>query len=159
MRWATQNNTELILIVYPYHGQLLVMIDELGLWPLFEEWKRRIVNIMEEEVGDSQHRIAFIDFSGFSEYATEKIPSRNDKKSTTQWYWEAGHFKKELGDIVLEKALTSSPIQDNSTQFGTKLHSSNIEQHLSNLRSAKDHFRKENPEFVADIQTIVQRIK
>lgn len=157
VRWATRNNAELRLIVYPYHGQLLVLIDELGLWPLFEEWKRRIVDIIEEEGGPTQANIVLIDFSGFSAYTTEQIPSKNDKRSSPQWYWEAGHFKKELGNVMLNTAIRRYALEGSSTGFGTELHRSNIDHHLAALRSAKDHFRQASPELVADVHTMVQR--
>lgn len=107
---AGQMRAEVKLVIYPYHAQILAMFEEAGLWPLFEEWKRQLV----EQVGAANRnnpdtRIVLVDFSGFGQYNCERIPTRNEVRGTTQWYWEAGHFKKELGDIVLDRLISASP--------------------------------------------------
>lgn len=156
VRWATQNKAELQLIIYPYHAQLLVLIDELGLWPLFEEWKRQIAGIIEEETGNTQSRVTLIDFSGLSKYATEAVPPKNDKKTATRWYWEAGHFKKELGDQMLNEILlpTSKP---SPNPFGKKLTQENISLHNIALRKEMDTFQVSDTKVVSEIKEIVQQ--
>jgi hypothetical protein len=156
VRWAVQNNAEVRLVIYPYHAQLLIMIDELGLWPLFEEWKRQILRILDEEAPqfDSRERIILIDFSGFSSYAQEPIPVKGDKKSITNWYWEAGHFKSELGDIILRQILSKSQ-SHSSNPFGVNLNSLNIDQHIGLLRVSKDNFRACHEDMVTEIRAMV----
>lgn len=99
---TAQSNGAINLIIYPYHSQILVLFEETGLWPMFEKWKRLLMN----EISAAQKRhphisIKLYDFSGFSHFNCERIPSLDDLESTTYWYWEAGHFKKALGDVVL----------------------------------------------------------
>ncbi len=160
VRWAVQNNAELRLVIYPYHAQLLVMIDELGLWPLFEEWKRQILRIIEEEAtqGNARERITLIDFSEFSSYAQEPIPAKGDKRSTTHWYWEAGHFKTELGDIMLRRIFSANP-PHNSTAFGVDLNRPNLEQHIHMLSVSKDEYRAGHVDLVVDVRGIVANAK
>ena len=158
VRWAVQNKAELRLIVYPYHAQLMLLIDELGLWPVFEDWKRGVMRLIEEEAGEARDRVVFMDFSGFSGYTTEKIPVRKDRKASTQWYWEAGHFKKALGDVMLGRILAASPADDQA-DFGIPLRGADLESHLVSLRSARDHFRRSNPEMVHEVRTMIDTVR
>lgn len=156
VRWSLRNDAQLRLVIYPYHAQLLVMIDELGLWELFDEWKRQMLRIVEEETagGSARGRIALIDFSGFSVYAQEPIPARDDKQSTTRWYWEAGHFKTELGNIMLKQMLSGSA-QPDPGAFGVELNTLNIERHIERLHGSRDAFRAGHPEMVAEVRGMV----
>lgn len=101
---AGKDKRVLQLVIYPYHAQLLALFEQTGLWPLFEDWKRRLA----EEVAQAQHdypdsHISLWDFSGFSSYQCEPIPAKGDRRTSTRWYWEAGHFKNALGQLVLER--------------------------------------------------------
>lgn len=151
VRWAAENDAELRLVIYPYHAQLLIMIDELGLWPLFEEWKRQIHRIVAGEQASASNRISLIDFSGFSSYAQDPIPPKGDKKTPTRWFWEAGHFKRELGDIMLPQCVSGG-----AKEFGIALTGRNIEQHLAQLSAGKRDFRTGNSAMVAEISDLVR---
>lgn len=115
---ATQ--ADIKLVIYPYHAQLLAMLEAAGLWPLFDEWKSRLV--LEVAAVKEQHpaaQLSLTDFSGFGAYNCERIPAANDRGAATRWYWEAGHFKKALGDIVLRRVM--SPMAPGDGQFGMPL--------------------------------------
>jgi hypothetical protein len=104
MAIAAQDGIELQIVIYPYHAQMLAMFEQSGLWPAFEEWK----GILTREVdaarrNDPDAHISLWDFSGFSPFQCESVPARNDKTSVTRWYWEAGHFKQDLGDLILAR--------------------------------------------------------
>ena len=55
------------------------------------------------------------DFSGLSTETLEPIPDRLDRRTRMKYYWEAGHFKKELGDQIIGRVL-GEPLN-----FGVKL--------------------------------------
>ena len=122
---ATRSGIEVKLVVYPYHGQVLALFEGAGLWPAFEDWKLQVTR----EVAAVRQRypaakVKFFDFSGYSSHSCERIPTDGDRKTETRWYWEGGHFKKELGEIVLERIL-SGPDKDSlelsGSRFGTEL--------------------------------------
>lgn len=121
LQQAAANGAQMTLVIYPYHAQLLAMLDAAGLWPLFEQWKQQLV----QEIGavQSSHpgaAIALYDFSGFGPYNCERIPAAAERHLATRWYWEAGHFKKALGDIVLARVLSQS---GDAPSFGMRLDS------------------------------------
>ena len=157
VRWSAENNTELRLVIYPYHAQLLLLIDEIGLWPTFEEWKRQILRIItEESLKSSESNIALIDLSGFSEFSEEAIPGKEDKKTATKWYWEAGHFKKELGDHILSCCIFQKP-EFSTRKFGVILNTDNIETELNRTRIDKSAFVLKNPMLKSEISAVVHK--
>ena len=43
------------------------------------------------------------DFSGYNSLTTEDVPPDGDSETQMKWYWESSHYKKELGDLVLDR--------------------------------------------------------
>lgn len=161
---AAQYNSEINLIIYPYHAQILALFEETGLWPAFVEWKRSLVNEIDAvKQHYSNARVTLYDFSGYSRYNCERIPSIEDRKTSTQWYWEAGHFKKELGDIILKRifATKESSRKINGEQdkfqpsFGFELNKSNF--FINQSRIAQEHSDCVNayPELFAEVTSLV----
>jgi hypothetical protein len=102
---AAQPRVAVDLVIYPYHAQLLALFERARLWPRFEAWKEILVE--EAEAGRRRHpgaRIAIHDFSGYGAIQCEAIPAPGSA-ARTRWYWEAGHFKPALGDIVMARVL------------------------------------------------------
>lgn len=107
---AADSGADIKLVIYPYHAQMLALFESAGLWPLFEQWKRGVVR----EVAELRRlrpgvQVALVDFSGFGPYNCEPIPRNDQRTAETSWYWEAGHFKKALGDLVLQRLMTGAP--------------------------------------------------
>ena len=160
VRWSLKNQVELRMVIFPYHAQLLVMIDELGLWPLFEEWKRQVTRVIDQEraIYQSGPQVKLVDFSGFSRFATEPVPKKGDLDTEVKWYWEAGHFKRELGDLVVTRCLELG-VADKDDGFGFMVDARNIEAHLQRLRSDKELFITANLNLVQEVSELVSRAK
>lgn len=118
---AAQQGTTVELLIYPYHAQLMTMLEHSGLWPAFEQWKLRLLR----EIARVQHtypqaRIALWDFSGYGPLQCEHIPARGDL-SATSWYWESGHFKAALGDLMLARLFGGAGAAPLPDGFGVRL--------------------------------------
>ncbi|PJJ18381.1 hypothetical protein CLU90_1570 [Janthinobacterium sp. 67] len=129
---ATQADVK--LVIYPYHAQMLAMFEAAGLWPLFEEWKAQLV----QEIGAVRARypdarISLTDFSGYGPYNCEPIPAANERGTATRWYWEAGHFKKALGDIVLRRVMSPQDSAPDDGQFGMSLDGASLAQNRERI--------------------------
>lgn len=122
---ATKNNADVKLLIYPYHAQILAMIEHAGLWNLFELWKSQLAGeVAALKRANPEIKLTLYDFSGFGPITCEHIPLKSEKgRSDTQWYWEAGHFKKKLGDVVIQKMLQRSELNLES-DFGAVLDAS-----------------------------------
>ena len=121
---ATQGDSTTYIIIYPYHAEIRLMIERLGMGQLFADWKRLVVGIAETNTNRGG-KVEVWDFSGVAPETLEIIPAKGDRKTHLTHYWEAGHFKKELGDLVIDRLLGK---QNN---FGIKLDSKNLESWLA----------------------------
>jgi hypothetical protein len=151
---AREGGTELHLIIYPYHAQLLFMFEQAGLWALFEQWKRQLAEIATESDG----AVVLWDFSGFSDYSTEAIPLARDTRSPVRWYWEAGHFKKPLGDVILEEVLSAAGGKA-ARGLGKRLNEKNVDEEIERARRGRDEFVRQNGALVAEIRALMNRAR
>ncbi len=74
------------------------------------------------------------------------------------WFWEATHFKKELGDLVLDRIWEhQKPGRIVDPGFGILISSRNIETHLKQIRSDRQVWRKLFPKDVQEIEKMSQQ--
>jgi hypothetical protein len=162
---AAEHGADVKLIIYPYHAQILALFEETGIGLSFEEWK----TLVTREVSGAQLRhprasIGLFDFSGFGNYNCERIPAQGDRVTATRWYWEAGHFKKELGDVVLDVVLSApanslrmvGAVQDKLNTFGFELNESNSAINRRRIDLERSECMRNYPELFAEAATLVQ---
>lgn len=124
------------LVIYPYHAQIRLVMKRLALDGLFRDWKRDLVQMADASAGRQgagASTVSVWDFSGVSPYTTEAIPAAGDRQTRLQNYWEAGHFKKALGDHVLSRVLGQTG------DFGVQLNATMLEPWLDRDGAAVDH--------------------
>lgn len=101
-----RERTEVHLVIYPYHAQLMEMFEEVGLQGALDEWRRLLVREADRaRARNDGARITVWDFSGYGPEQCERIPAAGDRRSTTRWYWEGGHFKSTLGELMLQRMV------------------------------------------------------
>ncbi len=143
------SGTEVIVFMSPLHALQFETYDALGMYPRYESWKRRMVDIVESISENSKAKVQLWDFGGYNSITTEQIPDKN-ASNQMRYYWEMSHYKSETGALVLNKILGNSLNQLNvPIDFGIKLSKQNIEQHLLNVRQARDLYRAQNPNEIA----------
>jgi hypothetical protein len=118
---AARQRTDIQLVIYPYHAQLMAMLEQTGLWPAFEQWKLRLLReIARVNLAYPQARIVLWDFSGYGAFQCERIPPKGDLAATT-WYWESGHFKAALGEMMLARVFGPVGTVPVAPDFGVRL--------------------------------------
>jgi hypothetical protein len=145
-----QNGIELRLFTYPYHAHLLEIFRITGHWSAFEEWKRAIVQILAEESATSgKPAFELWDFSELNAYTTETVPAQGDRRSSTRWYWESGHFKNALGSLMLQRMLnhTTQPVD-----LGVLLTSANLDTDITTLQSQALSYRSSHSQELAELE-------
>jgi hypothetical protein len=106
MRLCRQHGIELRLFTYPYQAHMLDTFAKTGHAPGLALWKRALAKTLADEAAASvQPAFALWDFSTLSAITAEAVPQQGDRKSSMRWYWEAGHFKSELGGVMLVQML------------------------------------------------------
>lgn len=160
---AASINSEVIVVIYPYHAQILALFEQLGFLPVFNQWKAEILNEMESISPLASGNISLLDFSGFAEQQCERIPAKGDLLSSTKWYWEAGHFKNALGDIVIKNSLTLSADTPHSSSipssFGTRLIKTNLVANQDRIRIEREACFKNYPELFEEAQLLIGSLR
>jgi hypothetical protein len=120
---AARGKTDVHLIIYPYHAQLMAMMEQTGLWPVFEQWKLRLLReVARFNAAHPGARIVLWDFSGYGMLQCEPIPAKGDVVHATRWYWESGHFKAALGERILARVFGAA---SGAEELGFRLNPAN----------------------------------
>jgi hypothetical protein len=145
-----RDRTEVHLVIYPYHAQLMAMFEEAGLLPTMDEWKRLLVREADAVRGRYPGaRVSVWDFSGYGTMRCERIPAPGDTRSTTQWYWEAGHFKSTLGERILQRIL------GDETPFGVRLAADNLDANRQRIAAERAQCAAANPQVFAGARDLI----
>jgi hypothetical protein len=158
VRRAMACGDRIVLITYPYHAHMLTRFVEVGLWPAFDDWKRLMVRTVQREAGDgaSAARVRLFDFAYFSDVARQASPRPSQRDQTSPWYWEAGHFKKELGDQMLLQMLEEpEPARHRSPVAAVDLRHRSLDDWLEEVRAQLDRYRRERPDEVNAVRIAV----
>jgi hypothetical protein len=147
---ARARGITLRLVLYPYHVHTLMLFQLTGLWPAYEDWKRELVRRVDAARGTMD--VELWDFTGFSPYTAEQVPRPGDTRTELQWYWEAGHFKKSLGDLLVGNVFDA---QNRNEPWGSRLTARNLDEILREQRAARDEYRRERPDDVTDLEALV----
>jgi len=138
---------DLKLFISPPHAQHQEIIRVLGLWPLFEQWKRELVRILGEENYTSQ----LWDFSGYNSMTTDDISTEGE-----HYYKDSTHYKPNLGGLILSRIFhyhgKSVP-----ADFGYVLTSDNIEKYLLMIRVGQKKYRVNYPDQVMEIESMAKK--
>lgn len=156
MALCRQNHIALHLIIYPYHTHLLEIIRITGHWSAFESWKREIVHIVGTARSNQEKPVQVWDFSMINKFTSEAVPLANDRGTVMHWYWEAGHFKRELGDMILNRIFARA---DEINDFGVLLTSDNVDRQITAMRAQELTYRQNHAQDMEELETIATNIK
>ena len=142
VRFVRQSGVDVQFYLEPVHARMLLALQYAGLWPQFEDWKRGIVKVLAEEGEESgQSQFPVWDFSGFNAITSEHLPDVDDKSTALRWFWEAAHYKRETGDLILDRVLDyHAPGRVVPGDFGMRLSSENIKSWLVATREAGQNY-------------------
>ncbi|MDM8560821.1 hypothetical protein QUF82_18460 [Thiotrichales bacterium HSG14] len=146
------------LFISPIHAWQLEALRIMGLYATFEQWKRDLVTIIARNAAQYPNSPVYPlwDFTGYNSMTTEAIPAQSEQ--VMQWYWESSHFKKELGDLVLDRLFSyQSPKRVVPNDFGELIHNDNIEAHLLKLRKEQQHYHQTHPQDIAKIEALAKK--
>ena len=157
---AYREHISLKLLISPSHARQWETLAAAGLWDKWEEWKRHLVQMNEDEAQRTgQTPFPLWDFSGYNSISTETVPVLDDTETIMRWYFESSHYTPATGNLVLNRIFnlksTDLTVPDD---FGTLLTSRNIDTHLAHIRAAREHYRQTHPEDVAEIEAMAREV-
>ena len=158
---AYQDGIDLRMAISPCHARQWQILEASGLWPRFEDWKRTLVMINEEEAKlAGKAPFPLWDFGNYNELTTEPVPPLGDAITPMRWYWDSSHYKKELGDLMLDEIFGyHSPGRVVPGNLGILINSQNIENHLLIIRADSQIYKETHPDDIKEIQDIAKTVK
>jgi hypothetical protein len=124
-----------IVFINPVHADRLEMLDLLGDWQAFEEWKRELVALAARYQGkDGGSRIPLWDFSGYDSYSTEPVSVGGQ---SMHYFWEPSHYTPALGAAIVKRIFGVG-----DEHFGVLLSPESIEPHITAIREQRRLYRK-----------------
>lgn len=150
---ARRDGVQLRLFISPEHAQLEEAAAMLGLWPVFEQWKRELVKIAGDD--GKNNPVQLWDFSGYNSITTDPPPTAESER-TSRRFWDSHHYKKEVGDMILSRVFG---VQDTGVRipgdFGTRLTSRNIERRLKHIRDDQRLYRQTHSAELKDLEKFI----
>jgi hypothetical protein len=120
------HDIKLTLAIAPHHADAMELYWRDGLWPRVEQLKTELTTLVAAQNG----AVTLWDFLDYSAFNTEPIPPAGDRRTPTAWFWESTHFKKPLGEIMIQRMFgTGAP------PFGTELTLDNLAAHNAEIRA------------------------
>lgn len=129
--------THVMLLVNPVHASRLELLDQLGYWTAYENWKRDLVALAERYSGGGLKQTQLWDFSGYDSYSTESVPPDGHEM---RWYDDSDHYNIALGHMEISRLFGSG-----DPNFGTLLTNENIESHLMAIRAQQRQYHAKHP--------------
>jgi hypothetical protein len=98
------------------------------------EWKREVLQTVCSVAGEaSAAPFPVWDFNYVNPFTTEPVPAAGDLVSLPRWFWDPSHFRRELGEVILDRVF-GVPRQDPDQQaFGVLLAPDSLEEHLARI--------------------------
>lgn len=129
------NNIKLDLVFGPSHITQWEAFDYYLGYDTFLKWKKDIV-LLVESLAKYKNKYSFriTDFSVYHELTSEEIPINPNQRM--KFHVEGSHYTSTLGTIVLDRLIDKSSYND----FGIVINSSNIEEHIKNLKKDRKEF-------------------
>lgn len=162
IRLAKKKNIDLDLYISPSHARQWELIRAAGLWPLFETWKRALVNILEEEYPRSPEKNEYRlwDFSGYTSITTEALPNTSGSSHDMKYYRDSSHFSPETARLVLNRIFAEKSRKfDFPADFGVAINKNNIDSHLAAIRKQQTQYQVTHPDEILEIETLVASLK
>jgi hypothetical protein len=160
LRRAYAAGTDLRLYVTPLHTAMHEVFIAIGLGERYEFWIKELVRINEEEAARANRSpFPLWDFSDPNTITSEPIPPAGDP-SPMRWHWEFSHYRKETGDLILDRIFEhSNPARNLPGDFGVRLTGENVDTHLARARVKLADWVAANAKVASEIVTAVRNPK
>ncbi len=129
--FARTHDVKLTLVIAPHHVDALELDWRAGLWPRVEQLKTELTALTS--AGDAA--VTVWDFLDYSTFNTEAVPPAGDRRTPMSWFWEPTQFKKQLGDVMIQRMFGSdAPV------FGAVLTPDTVAVRNENIRTQRQTF-------------------
>jgi|CXWL01.1.fsa_nt_gi hypothetical protein len=144
--FAREQGIKLFVYTSPSHARAQVLIAQAGLWPAYEQWKTDVVMSL------AANKVPLWEFGGADpRFTAEVVPAQGDKSSRMKWYWESSHYRREMGDVALERVL-GAPEREETRGFGVPLTPANVVPELERVKAEIEAWKTAHPEELQEME-------
>lgn len=130
LRRAEAQGQRAVLYISPVHALHLAAIGQAGVWPEFENWKRALLQEVEEAQARGADAVLW-DFARLNELTSIPLPSENDDPWNGPFY-DSHHIRPEMGSRMLNQMLAA----EGASSWGIRLATGNVEEELARQKAA-----------------------
>ena len=152
---AKEYGFALDLFIPPEHVTELLLYKEGGIWPLFEKFKRGVLNARQDAQMKYSMDIRLFDFAQIDEVTTQSVESVDNHTLYDPRFSDPVHFRAGIGDMLMARLLKCSVPTSVPEGFGVQLHADNIEVHLANERGKLEAYRARHGDLVRTISNTI----
>jgi len=107
---------EVYIFTNPFHDSFWDLLRTQNHMPAYDDWMQSMESLVRAHPEAS---IELWDFSGDSAYIHEPVPAAGVRSGPLQWFWEPAHYRRELGDIMINAMLSKRC--DTNVSFGRQI--------------------------------------
>jgi hypothetical protein len=145
--YCRKRKIRLVVLWAPSHVRSLALLEEAGLWPELERFKRALAERSEA--------FELWEFGGADPRSTaEEVPPPGDTTTRTRWYWESSHYRKELGDVVLTRVL-GKQVEEAWAGWGEPVTPRTAPRVLARVASELAAWKSAHPRDVAELKRVL----
>ena len=159
---AKESEADVWLFIQPTHVYLLEVLKTLGMMEEYEKWRHRLIDLVESVNKKYPKSLKFPlwDFSGYNTVTMDEVPPAEELKRPMDWYYDVGHFKKSLGDLIQDRIFNYSDAERVVPKdFGIQINSKNIDLYQSAQRSKQMEYMLVHQEEIKELTGRVNVIK
>jgi hypothetical protein len=132
---AETGGVNLQIFISPTHAAQWEAMRNSALYPTFDEWKRRLVEITP-----------VWDFSGYNEVSGEPLVQ------VMRFYLESSHYLPNVGDMILRRIYAEST-EDPPTGFGQYMTRENVATLIERFHIERERWAASRPDEVRQYET------
>ena len=148
IRLAHDHGAQVIVFIQPSYVDQLEILRQSGLTPAYNAWKTEVARTVAE-ASTPQDPVPLWDFSGYSPYTTESLPTPA-VTTPLEWFWEPIHYREALADLLIRRMLAPEA-KDGANDLGVQITPATLPAHLAEIE-------RQQREWVATHQPDVDRI-
>ena len=145
---AYAQEINLKIVISPSHARIWEVLFAAGMWQTWEDWKRALLTIIEEEAARAGAApFPLWDFSGYNTITTEDLP--RNPGLPMQWYLDGSHFNLQVGGMMLTRIFDANgaPVPPD---FGRRLTLETMDAALADIRRARAEYAVQFPDDVSE---------
>ncbi|HEY8260798.1 MAG TPA: hypothetical protein VIG55_06265 [Methylosinus sp.] len=155
IRHARARGVAVDVVCMPSHVARRAMFDLAGLQPKYEEWKRRLAEVVAEAGAGDGPPVRGFDFCEAGEIARAAFQPAGPL-DRSPLFFELVHPKPVIGEMIVARLLDRPPPLPAEPGFGDPLAESAEPERLAADRAAVRRWEAENPQLVAFITGVIE---